>query len=158
MDKIMKKGKILLIALLLVLSASAFACRDKTPPKPDGITLSFDKADAYFTSQIALHPIAGDLPAAGDAYEEKTVALSASKAVKMRLTAGFEGGAVPGLMASVNGGTAVSFTSGAELYASAQAETEVTLNVKIFLAKTAGVDSADKTLTFSLSLSYFQDR
>ncbi|MDR0426430.1 MAG: hypothetical protein LBH24_04570 [Clostridiales bacterium] len=146
------------IAIVLCALAAALALTACDPPEtPEEVVLSFDKTTAYISGSKTLLPIKGALPEAGDLYEEATVKLSASVQAKMRLTVEFSDPAIAGLAVSVNGGAAKDFVNGAELYQSAQAETEAAVAVRIFLSAAADEASAGRQLAFTFVLSYEED-
>ena len=124
------------------------------------ITLSFDSQVAYFTSQTELYPIEGEVPAEGDAVESATVRISSDAAVRMVLKVIYDEGQqdIPGLVVSVNGGTASDFTDGMALYTSPKAETSAEIGLQIWLEKDSPITNAGRTLGFSLELSALEER
>lgn len=124
------------------------------------ITLSFDSQTAYFTSQTELYPIAGEVPADGDAVESATVRISSDAAVRMVLRVVYDEGQqdIPGLVVSVNGGTASDFADGMALYTSPKAETSAEVGLQIWLGKDSPAANAGRTLGFSLELSALEER
>ena len=145
--------KKILVFLAAVLLFAFVGCNSDTPKE---IVLSFDSQTAYFASETTLYPIAGETPAEQDSTETATIIISANEASKMRLEMTNTGDTtIEGLMVRVNEGTPIAFDQETViLYESASAETSATLLVEIYLAADTPASSANKTLTFSLQLSY----
>lgn len=149
------------VALLCIPAALCMltACTPYESARPQEITLSFDKTEAYFQSTTPLYPIMGDTPAEGDPVESATVVMNSDIAVRMVLTLKYDEGqaAIPGLVVSVNDGAAIDFTDGAVLYTGAEAQTSCTLSLEIYLEKDSPVENAGKSLGFSLELSALEE-
>jgi hypothetical protein len=118
------------------------------------IVLSFDKTTAYFTSSVALLPIAGETPAAGDSVENATVKIAADSPAAVQVSVELLEGdsAIEGLKIAVNG-SVFNFEDKAVIFMSAEEITEAELNVSIFLNKDADVSVTGKTLSFRFVLS-----
>lgn len=140
------KAILVTIASVLLLSGCVSGGKDKE------IKLSFDKSTAYFTSQVALSPIAGEVPAEGDAAERATVTITAENAERIRLCVEYEEGQseIAGLMIAVDG-EAKDLTDGVVLY-EGEPQSEHSFSVVIYLGKDAPITSAGKTLSFSFIL------
>ena len=125
-----------------------------TPVKPKEIKLSFDKSTAYFTSQVALTPIQGDLPAEADDYETAYITVKAENAQKIRLVAEFSDAQIPIDCLKISVDTEVKdFTDGVILFEGSLGEkTERSFLIQIFLSKDAPVSVAGKSLSFNLVL------
>jgi hypothetical protein len=138
------------VALSLVTALLAGGC-GKSPKE---IVLSFDKATAYFTSEVALLPIAGEAPAAGDSVERATVKITADSPAALQVSVELLEGesAIAGLKIAVNG-SVFDFGDGAVIFTSAEEITEAELDVTVFLNKDADVSVKGKTLSFRFVLS-----
>jgi hypothetical protein len=117
------------------------------------IVLSFDRAEAYFTSGVELLPIAGEAPAAGDKVERATVKIAADAPAALRVSVELTEGqsAIEGLQIAVNG-SAYDCKNGAVIYTSTDKITEAELNVTVFLNKDADIFIKGKTLSFRFVL------
>ena len=140
------KAILVTIASVLLLSGCVSGGKDKE------IKLSFDKNTAYFTSQVALSPIAGEVPAEGDAAERATVTITVENAERIRLCVEYEEGqsGIEGLMIAVDG-EVKDLTDGVVRY-EGEPQAERSFSVVIYLEKDAPITSAGKTLSFSFVL------
>ncbi len=146
---------IVVIFCLAAAGVAAASCTSGSKPQDKVITLSFDSKTAYFTSNVPLTAIAGDLPAETDDVERATIKLTATDSAKMELKLVYDenGADIPYLMVRVDEQEPLAVQDGVILYTSQEAEREKTLSVVFYLAKGAGEASSQKTLSFRLELT-----
>jgi hypothetical protein len=140
----------IVVALSLVTALLAGGCGKNQKE----IVLSFDKAEAYFMSSVALLPIEGETPSAGDSVERATVKIAADAPVALRVSVEFTEGQseIEGLKIAVNG-SVFNFEDKAVIFTSAGEITEAELSVTVFLNKDADISVKGKTLSFRFVLS-----
>jgi hypothetical protein len=147
----MKKYSKLIVCFCLLLALFAVGCKAKTEER---IELSFDKTEAYFNSKVLLKPIAGDEPSETDIFDEAIVTLYARPQSQIALRVSLDEGEEPieGLKIWVEG-SVFAVDHNAEIYRSADLVEQISLSVKIFLAKDAPTAVANRELRFYFQLS-----